>query len=108
MFFYSLKQLRCLCFNNRDDRDGATKGVRSTPFSSFFVAHLAQPNESSRRRVVAVIKNDWAQPNPNGLKLDQSTLPSRGGGLVTMRKILHCNNNFNALALGICLIIQHS
>jgi len=56
MFFYSLKQLRCLCFNNRDDRDGATKGVRSTPFSSFFVAHLAQPNESSRRRVVAVIK----------------------------------------------------
>jgi hypothetical protein len=37
-------------------------------FPSFYVAHLAQPNESSRRRVVAVIKNDWAQPNPKWFK----------------------------------------
>jgi hypothetical protein len=36
----------------------------SHTFSSFYITHLAQPNESSRRRVVAVIKNDWAQPNP--------------------------------------------
>jgi hypothetical protein len=28
----------------------------SHTFSSFYVAHLAQPNESSRRRAVAVIK----------------------------------------------------
>jgi hypothetical protein len=54
-------QLRCLFFNNRE---GATKKCAKHSFSSFYVAHLAQPNESSRRRVVAVIKNDWAQPNP--------------------------------------------
>jgi hypothetical protein len=46
-------------------RDGK---CASHTFPSFYVTHLAQPNESSRRRVVAVIKNDWAQPNPKWLK----------------------------------------
>jgi hypothetical protein len=52
----------------------------SHTFSSFYVAHLAQPNESSRRRVVAVIKNDWAAPNPKWFKTrtNRSYLPGVG------------------------------
>jgi hypothetical protein len=75
--FYSLKQLCCFFFNNRD---GATKGVLRTPFSSFYVAHLAQPNESSRRRVVAVIKNDWAAPNPKWFKTSTNHPCPEGNG----------------------------
>jgi hypothetical protein len=86
--FYSLKQLCCFFFNNRD---GATKGVLRTPFSSFYVAHLAQPNESSRRRVVAVIKNDWAQPNPKWFKTEPID-PAFQGLVDNLRKSFTFNN----------------
>jgi hypothetical protein len=61
----------------------------SHTFLSFYVAHLAQPNEPSRRRVVAVIKNDWAQPNPKCLKTKTpSPLPCQHQGLTTTSTIL--------------------
>jgi len=90
--FYSLKQLRCLFLITATTRRRDEKSASHT-FSSFYVAHLAQPNESSRRRVVAVIKNDWAQPNPKWFKT-RTNCPCIQGFLGP-RTIVHSTHEFS-------------